>query len=156
MSRWPNTITDKFDRHWIPEPNSGCYLWIGMQNELGYGIVVINSKRVRAHRIAYERQNGKIPYGLGIDHLCNNKSCVNPEHLQVSTNSDNTRRYFSTITHCKSGHEFTEANTRIRPNGTRACRECARILGRRYHWNNRDRVLKQMKDRYNRNKESIK
>src|SRR6202030_118623 len=86
--RWPVGITDKFDRHWIPEPNSGCWLWLGACNEFGYG----KFGKVKAHRFSYEREKGPIPDGLEIDHLCRNKSCVNPDHLEAVTHGENRRR----------------------------------------------------------------
>lgn len=60
---------------------NGCYLWIGAKSVHGYGNVRINKINYRCHRVAYEEKNGKIPDGLVLDHLCNNKNCINPKHL---------------------------------------------------------------------------
>jgi hypothetical protein len=67
---------------------------------------------------------GPIPDGLVIDHLCLNKGCVNPDHMELVTIGENVKRHFRLMTHCKSGrHEFTEANT-ITHHGRRQCRAC--------------------------------
>lgn len=68
-----------------PEPNSGCWLWIGAVNEFGYGV----TGKGRAHRISYEQHKGVIPAGLCILHKCDVPSCVNPDHLFAGTKRDN-------------------------------------------------------------------
>jgi len=85
-------FSDLFDRHWIPEPNSGCWLWFGACNENGYGIITRDKENIKAHRFSYERSKGAIPEKWEIDHLCRNKSCVNPDHLEVVTHGENRRR----------------------------------------------------------------
>jgi hypothetical protein len=69
----------------------GCWLWVGSLRG-GYGRVRFNGKLVEAHRLSYEHHVGKIPDGLVIDHLCRNRSCINPEHLEVVTEAENIRR----------------------------------------------------------------
>ena len=127
-------IEDKF----IPEPNSGCWLWIAAQDPRGYGRVNLLRRtglrnRVRlAHRVVYEMYRGPIPKGLTLDHLCRVTSCVNPNHLEITTLWENQRRGMSLNaqnarkTHCMRGHEFTERNA-IREGRTgRRCRICTR------------------------------
>lgn len=83
-----------------------------------------------AHRVAYEHLVGPIPEGLQLDHLCRNRTCVNPEHLEPVTAQENTVRARSLITHCPSGHPYSDTNTAVGRNGKRYCRECKRIKGR--------------------------
>ena len=106
--------------------SSHCWIW-QRSTDGRYGC--IGSER--AHRIYYERHIGPIPEGLSLDHLCRITRCVNPFHLEPVTHQVNCQRgnqgkYQKDKTHCKNGHEFTEANTYWRTGG-RACRECFRL-----------------------------
>lgn len=125
------------DRFWskvvISDDMGLCWEWTASRHPRGYGYIGERGKNYRAHRISYELVRGPIPAGLVIDHLCRNAGCVNPWHLEAVTQSENVRRgnagvHFRELgrakTHCKHGHEFNEKNTKIRPNGTRACRAC--------------------------------
>lgn len=107
----------------------GCWLWTGCINPGGYGRL---GGRL-AHRVSYEVFVGEIPVGLTLDHLCYVTACVRPEHLEPVTIAENLRRQRSASkTECKSGHQYTPANTYIRPSGQRDCRECIRIRAREY------------------------
>ena len=115
-----------------------CWEWTGAKTGKGYGNFTItpHSLWACAHRVAYEVLVGPIPDGLFIDHLCRNRACVNPSHMEPVTNKVNILRGESPwaqrarMTHCANGHEFTPDNTRIRPNGTRSCRACTRERNR--------------------------
>jgi hypothetical protein len=74
-----------------PEPNSGCWLWVGGSDQHGYGRFAINTKGKTAlsHRLAYEHFVANIPYGFDVCHKCDVPSCVNPDHLFVGTRKDN-------------------------------------------------------------------
>ncbi len=85
-----HTVSDFWNAHAdkiMPEPNSGCWFWLGALSR-GYGSL----KNARAHRVAYEMTIGPIPEGLVIDHLCRVTSCVNPDHLEAVTQAENVRR----------------------------------------------------------------
>lgn len=73
-------------------PDNGCWEWQGELNSNGYGRVWRNNKRIMAHRGFYELHRGPIPEGLELDHLCRNKPCVNPAHLEPVTHAENVRR----------------------------------------------------------------
>src|SRR6516164_7314046 len=81
-----------FDDCFIPEPNSGCWLWFGVQTKDGYGRWGGGANRKLAHRISYERAKGPVPIGMQIDHLCRVRCCVNPDHLEVVTPLENNAR----------------------------------------------------------------
>lgn len=106
----------------VPEPNSGCYLWLGGLNSAGYG----------PHRKVYEVFRGPIEGRLHIDHLCRVKSCVNPAHMEPVTQSKNLRRGVyprKEASHCCRGHEFNADNiihvlVRDEINGDRWKRNC--------------------------------
>jgi hypothetical protein len=84
-------IDEIFDRHIIPEPNSGCWLWDGATNNDGYGTIRRNKTTRSAHRYAFEIANGNIQNGLCVCHKCDVPSCVNPDHLFSGTHTDNMR-----------------------------------------------------------------
>lgn len=115
-----------------------CWLWKGSRNPQGYGLIgtwKTDGLRttVGAHRVAYELVVGPIPDGLELDHLCRVRHCVHPGHLEAVSRLENMQRGSVALqTHCKRGHLFDEANTYKKPNGTRKCRACVRILRARY------------------------
>lgn len=124
------------ERFWafvIPEPMSGCWIWLGARSD-GWGMFrPISAQRggamVQAHRWAYEHFVGSVPSDLEIDHVCRNRSCVNPAHLEAVTHVVNVRRgaagaHMSARTHCPAGHQYSEANTYQHPQNGRQCRVC--------------------------------
>ena len=105
--------------------------WIDNQSlSKGYSQRNIKGIRYNGHRESYKLFIGAIPEGLVIDHLCGNKACYRPSHLEAVTQKENVLRgnsFFATrsrMTHCFRGHEFDESNTLINKNGTRRCRKC--------------------------------
>lgn len=115
------------------ECENGCWVWGRSLRGTKYGGLVRDGKGVAAHRAAWELAKGPIPEGMTIDHLCRNTLCINPSHLEVVTLRENVLRSEGIAarearqTHCKYGHEFTEANTyRLPSKRSRYCRECKR------------------------------
>lgn len=141
----------RFDAKWEPCPTTGCYLWTAPDNGNGYGRISISGRNVYAHRYAYERWVGAIPEDLVVDHICNNRACVNPDHLRVTTNRKNVLRGIGTSAvnarkvECFRGHEFTDDNTYISPDGQRHCKACRRLTGRKYYWSDRDKQIQRMR-----------
>ena len=114
--------------HMIPEPNSGCWLWIGAwAGPKGYGSMGRDGKICKAYRVAYETFVGPIPPGLELDHLCRTPACINPKHLEPVTRSVNQFRRGQAITQCPRGHAYREPGVgRHGPDGRRLCRVCHR------------------------------
>lgn len=78
------------------DEETGCWNWIGYRNPNGYALKHHNGKQVPAHRYMWEKVNGPMPEGLEPDHLCRNRGCVNPDHVEPVTHTENVRRSRST------------------------------------------------------------
>jgi hypothetical protein len=131
------TPEERFQERYIPEPNTGCWLWLGFVKQNGYGRHYANSGDVYAHRFSYELHRGAIPDGLHIDHLCRVRCCVNPYHLEAVTQGENTLRGATTsginarkVTCPKCAGAFS-----LRNDGKRECRPCKKSYKR--SWNAR-------------------
>ena len=81
--------TEAFMDRAFPEPNSGCWLWMGTMITGGYGAVRVDNKLIGAHRHSYEKFKGEIPEGMHVRHRCDMPCCVNPDHLILGTHADN-------------------------------------------------------------------
>lgn len=120
-------VADQFDGKWVPEPNSGCWLWLGSLSPEGYARIRRTPKTLFGHRVGYEIYRGQIPSGLELDHLCRTTSCVNPWHLEAVAPRINKLRGTSPPaknarkTHCPYGHELEQSPYRPR---WRWCRVC--------------------------------
>lgn len=121
----------------VRRPELGpCWVWTNALDDNGYGSITINGQRFYAHRYSYALLVEPIPDGLQIDHLCRNRACVRPDHLDPTTNRENTIRGDAprlasergrAVKKCKRyGHPFDEENTYWH-NGRRHCKACARI-----------------------------
>lgn len=116
-----------------------CWISDRAAQPKGYTKIAVGRRIMLTHRVAYEAAVGPIPAGMVIDHLCRRPACANPDHLEPVTMRENLLRGDTLTaaevaqTHCHRGHEFTEANTYLRPDRPgRICRQCSRGRARRY------------------------
>jgi len=127
----------RFDILHFPEPNSGCWIWLGALDAKGYGSISVNGKNLKAHRWAYEHFIGPIPVGLVPDHLCHLPCCVNPWHMEPVTHQVNILRgqgiaaIRAKQTHCIHGHELAGDNLLSQSRRGRQCKLCHRKITNR-------------------------
>ena len=125
--------------------DNGCWEWKYAKCSGGYGFIRINNKNILTHRYIYEYYHGMICPDLTIDHLCRNRACVNPKHLEQVSMQENLLRGFGVgvmnakKTHCIHGHEFTKENTHVSATGKRGCKTC--ILYRTNKYNHQRKML---------------
>jgi hypothetical protein len=139
-------------RFWSRVDKSGdCWLWTSRVGGRGYGDFDVNGDGVAAHRVAYELVKGPIPEGLVIDHLCRNKLCVNPDHLEAVTHRGNVLRGEGITarqarqTHCKRGHPLSGDNIYVY-SGMRKCKTCTLERTRARRQRAKDRLSPERKE----------
>ena len=135
------------DRFWAKVDICGadeCWLWLAAKSSTGYGVFSFQrNKGMSAHRVAYILTHGPVAKGIDVDHLCRNRLCVNPSHLNLLTHKENllksrsygpfrkslnprkpSSRIFIPKDVCKNGHQMTPENTYVHIRGKRISREC--------------------------------
>lgn len=135
------TALERFEEKYVPEPNSGCWLWIGRLCD-GYGRFDVHdsarkkSLPKRAHKWAYENLRRPVPPDRQLDHLCRVRCCVNPDHLEAVTSKENTLRGEgvsadnSRKRHCPKGHEYVSRTDKGQP--YRRCLICHRVDNKKW------------------------
>lgn len=122
---------------------TGCWEWAKAKSSAGYGQTRINNKLYYTHRLFYEQEYGFIPENLTIDHLCRNRACCNPNHLEVVTRKINNLRgngwsgIKHRVTHCPQGHELAGSNL-VKYSlltGHRKCKTCKNARDKAYYYN---------------------
>lgn len=147
QARWDEGVRTRFWSKVSKGPEGACWDWLGGRSPRGYAIFSIDNVAYAAHRLAYCHLVAPVPADLVCDHLCRNRSCVNPSHLEPVANRENVSRGLApivcnlrngSITHCPQGHAYTPENTRIGTKGSRTCRTCEKAGSARLTAKRRD------------------
>ena len=114
-----------------------CWVWQGTIINTGYGQISYHNKHYSVHRLSYILYIGEIPEKLELDHLCRNRKCCNPDHLEPVTRKENIRRsplHNKNKTHCPQGHEYTHDNTYFtKSRNNRRCKICKKSSNNKGH-----------------------
>jgi hypothetical protein len=142
----------------VQEDENGCWNWMISKGGGGYATTKINNVTVRIHRIIYEHYKGKIPPDLELDHLCRNRACINPEHLEAVSHRENAVRGISFVAEnaakgqCSNGHPYDMVDT----DGHRRCSICLKEYQHNHYIKNREVYIENAKKSVEKNKEKVK
>lgn len=155
-------LRERFEERYVPEPNSGCWIWTAGLNGDGYGTIRrsrpsrgVKGRHVGAHVAAYEMFVGPVPVGKELDHRCRVRCCVNPAHLEPVEHAENIRRgaahdairaTFAARTHCLNGHEFAAGNVYWATSRGRLVRDCLTCRRARHARGTAQKKLKQQRN----------
>jgi hypothetical protein len=148
-----SSFEDRYNHFTIPEPNTGCFIWLGNVTKLGYAKMgmtrMVDGKKklnmVSVHREAYKRFVGPIPEGMVLDHKCRMRCCVNPDHLEPVTQKENCRRgdagnnnrfIAATRTHCRKKLHLLTPDNIVFHGKIRLCKACSQANKKR-NWERR-------------------
>lgn len=148
------TVREQLEKYSVPDPNSGCWLWIRYQNKDGYGKLNVGNKVRFSHRVSYEIYKGSIPKGMNVCHKCDTPACINPDHLWLGTQRENiidmfkkgrairkiNSGCFKQKTNCHKGHELSGNNLRVY-GGQRVCWICNIERQKKYRELNKEKII---------------
>jgi len=123
----------KFESNISKEKGIECWIWIGATDKRGRGFMSLNREKrwVRASRISlYLYKNFDLDSKLQVNHKCNDKRCVNPDHLYIGNQADNMKDKSDNIIYCPRGHEYNEKNTYWNGNN-KSCKICRKTIYRK-------------------------
>jgi predicted nucleic acid-binding Zn ribbon protein len=114
--------------HTVVDPNTGCWNWQGRHDKAGYGMVSRFRINALVHAVMWELKNGRVSPGFELHHICDNKGCCNPAHLEPVTRLEHKQKHRPT--HCRRGHVFTNENTYVWKRH-HICKTCRRLRQRK-------------------------
>ena len=142
------TVMDRVTESVTIDPDTGCWVWNKSLERNGYARMSVGHKVEGVHRITYKERHGFIPDGFEIDHLCRNRACCNPDHLEAVEHRENlmrspiaAARINSEKAKCNRGHELSGDNLAIDALGYRSCRACSRIRTARHRARQKEQSL---------------
>lgn len=138
-----------------------CWISMGGVYSNGYGRFFIDGKERLAHRASYEAFVGPIPSGASIDHLCRNKLCINPRHLEPIAQAENISRGvwsngLKRSDFCRNGHKYEDGSYRINKAGFRICVECKNRGWRDSYYRNRESRLRKIREKNTKSRHGTK